>query len=307
MITAPQSSVPAVHVHLGSAAPWRGKPPAADGAVYGPRPNDPDPTMVEVWWVDGRDGLVFRYDDGAEFHISADVREIWGTWPAPFTVEDAAVYLLGPVLSYVLRRRSVLTLHASGVVVNEHALAFCGFGGAGKSTLAAAFASAGYGVLSDDVVALGEQNGRLFAFPASNYLRVWDDSARALIGDPQRLPLLTPNWDKRAFPVEALGYVLARNPTPLAGVCILGDREDTADAPRISRLRPAEALIALMPHTSANYLLDENMRATEFAQLTQLVESTSVYRVVPHSDPMRLPELVTRVAALANVVANTGD
>lgn len=299
--------MPDVVVHLGSAAPWRDHPPATDGAVYGPRLDDPDPTMVEVWWVDGRAGLVFRYDDGAEFHVSADAREIWGTWPAPFTVEDAAVYFLGPVLSYVLRHRGVLALHASAVVVNEQALAFCGFGGAGKSTLAAAFAAAGYAVLSDDVVALREQAGHLFAFPASNYLRVWDDSARALIGDHQRLPLLTPNWDKRAFPVEALGYLLARYPTPLGGVCILGDREETADAPRVARLRPGEALIALMPHTSANYLLHEEMRATEFAQLTQLVESTPVYRLVPHSDPLRLPELVKLAAAVAGLTGTSRD
>ena len=299
--------MPDVLVHLGAAAPWRGTPPAANGAVYGPRPDDPDPTMVNVWWVDGRDGLVFRYDDGAEFHVSADAREIWGTWPSPFTVEDAAVYLLGPVLSYALRRRGVLALHASGVVVNEHALAFCGFGGAGKSTLAAAFAAGGHAVLSDDVVALRDENGRLFAFPASDHLRVWNDSARALIGEHLRLPLLTPNWDKRAFPVEALGFSLARNPTPLAGVCILGDREESSDAPRIELLRPAEALIALMPHTSANYLLDETMRATEFAQLTRLVGSTPVYRVVPHADPLRLTELVQRAAALANVTKATSD
>ena len=300
-------SLPDVDVHLGAAAPWRGKPPASDGAVYGPHRDDPDPTMVNVWWVDGRDGLVFRYDDGTEFHVSTDVRKIWGTWPSPFTVEDAAVYLLGPVLSYVLRRRGVLALHASGVVVNGHALAICGFGGAGKSTLAAAFAAAGYSVLSDDVVALREQNGHLLAFPASDHLRVWDDSARALIGDHQRLPLLTPNWDKRAFPVEALGYSLARDPAPLAGVCILGDREETVDAPSIELLRPAQALIALMPHTSANYLLDENMRATEFAQLTRLVESTPVHRVVPHTDPLRLPELVKHVAALANITGTSSD
>ena len=299
--------MPDVDVHLGSTSPWSGKPPATDGAVYGPRPEDPDPTMVHVWWVDGHDGLVFRYDDGAEFHVSADAREIWAMWPPPFTVEDAAVYLLGPILSYVLRRRNVLALHASAVVVNGHALAFCGFGGAGKSTLAAAFAAAGYAVLSDDVVALREQNGQLFAFPASDHLRVWNDSARALVGDHQRLPLLTPNWDKRAFPVEALGFLLARDPTPLAGVFILGDREDAADAPRMELLRSAEALIALLPHTSVNYLLDEPLRATEFAQLTQLVGSTPVYRVVPHRDPLRLPELVKRAAALANVAANTSD
>ena len=299
--------MPAVVVYLGSAAPWRATSPAADGAVYGPRPDDPDPTMVNVWWVDGREGLVFRYDDGAEFHVSADAREIWGTWPSPFTVEDAGVYLLGPVLSYALRRRGVLALHASGVVVNGHALAICGFGGAGKSTLAAAFAIAGHSVLSDDVVALREENGQLFAFPGSDHLRVWDDSARALIGDFQRLPLLTPNWDKQAFPVEALGYSLARNPTPLAGVCILGDREATADAPRIERLRRAEALIALMPHTSANYLLDEKMRATEFTQLTRLVECTPIYRLVPHADPLRLYELVTRVAALGHITESSSD
>jgi hypothetical protein len=209
------------------------------------------------------------------------------------------VYLLGPVLSYLLRRRGVLSLHASAVVVNGAAVAFCGFGGAGKSTLAAAFATAGHQVLSDDVVALRERGGTLFVYPANEYLRVWRDSADLLTGDHSRLPLLTPNWEKRAFLITDLGYAVARDPAPLAAVCILDNRQNIDAAPFVEALHPARALLALTPHTSVNYLLDERMRATEFTQLNQLVQGMPVYRVVPHTDPARLAALVALAATLA--------
>ena len=75
-------------------------------------------------------------------------------WEEPLTYADAAVYLLGPVLGFVMRLRGIVPLHASAVMIGTGATVFVGDAGAGKSTTAGAFAALGYGVLSDDLLPL---------------------------------------------------------------------------------------------------------------------------------------------------------
>src|SRR5215475_1700034 len=43
------------------------------------------------------------YGDGSEFFVDYSGSQIWCAWPDPLTVDDAATYLLGPVLACVLR------------------------------------------------------------------------------------------------------------------------------------------------------------------------------------------------------------
>ena len=282
-------------MHLGTPAPWSDRSTAPDGLLYRAPTEEPDPPVVEAAWVEGRAGLRLRYADGTEFHVRHDGGEIWATWPATLALEDALTYLLGPVLGWVLRRLGVLSLHASAVVIDGRAVAFCGSGGAGKSTIAAAFATAGHAVLTDDLLALRDVAGETMAYPASDHLRVWDDSARMLVGEGHGLPLLTPNWDKHAFPLEALGYEVARSPVPLGWIFLIADRETGDTAPRTEPVRAADAFVPLVAKTAANYLLSPEMRAEEFALLARVLARTPVLRLVPHADPARLVQLVARV------------
>jgi hypothetical protein len=199
------------------------------------------------------------------------------------------------VLGYALRRLGVLSLHASAVVMGERAVAFCGGAGAGKSTLAAAFASAGHAVLTDDVLALRDVESDLVAYPAADHLRVWDDSALFLVGARASLPLLTPNWEKRAFAMEALGLPAARSPSKLGAVFLIEPREADDALPSVVAPLGADALVRLAANTTANYLLDRAMRAEEFRLLGALVKRTPVLLLRPHADPARLPAVVACV------------
>jgi hypothetical protein len=286
-----------VQLHLGTPAPWAG---GLDGVpVVQTSANDPDQPVLEVAWHTDARGMRMRYVDGTEFHVRADGREVWASWSAPMTKADAVVYLVGPVLGYVLRRLGVLALHASGCVIDGRAFAFCGSRGSGKSTLAAALALGGMPALSDDVLALRPSPAGTMAAPGYESLRVWDDSARFLVGDENRLPLLTPNWEKRAFTPAALGGATASTAAPLGGVFLMQPRADDPSAPRVEPVSPTDAFLFLTASTSANYLLDGAMRADEFVHLSALVAEVPVFRLVPHSDPARLSELTRVVAACA--------
>jgi len=113
-----------------------------------------------------------HYSDGTEFIIDRKGTEVWCVWPDTLTLEDAVVYLLGPVLGFVLRLRGITCLHASAISVGDRAVVLLGPAGAGKSTTAAAFAKLGYPVLSDDVLALSDQNTTFLAQPAYPHLHL---------------------------------------------------------------------------------------------------------------------------------------
>jgi len=290
-----------VRVHMQCAPAWSERAVAADGVIYRAGADDAEAPAVDVAWLEGRPGVRLRYGDGTTFHVSANARDAWATWPPSLTLEDTAVYLLGPVMGYVLRRLGVLSLHASAVVIDGRAVAFSGPPGAGKSTTAAACSARGYPVITDDVLALRQQGDAVMAFPAFDHLRLWPDSARMLVGDETRLPLITPTWDKRAFVAGAFGGGVADAPVPLAAIVLLAPREAGDRAPRMERVHGIEALMPVVAETSANYLLDAAMRAAELPMLSHLLARVPVFRLTPNSDPARLPRLVDVV--LASLVA----
>lgn len=285
-------SAPDVRLHLQAAPPWSDRPMAEGGQIYRVDAAEADAPAVDVAWLEGRAGLRMRYADGTTFHVRADAREVWATWAAPLTLEDTAVYFVGPVLGYVLRRLGVLSLHASAVAIDGRAVAFGGDPGAGKSTTAAAFSTHGFAALTDDVLALRDRDGAVLAYPAYDHLRLWPHAARMLAGDEDRLSWLTPTWPKRAFPLAAFGAGLAADPLPLGAIFLLSPREDAATAPRVEPARGVDALLQLVTQTSANYLLDPAMRAAELTMLSRLMAAVPLFRLTPHADPARLPALL---------------
>ncbi len=245
--------------------------------------------LLTVRRLAGETHFGFLYGDGTRFVIDQTGSEVWATWPAPLTLADAATYLLGPVLGFVLRLRGRVCLHASAVAVAGRVLALVGPAGAGKSTTAAAFAQRGFPVLSDDVAALEDRPEGFFVPPAYPQLRLWPASVTMLYGDAGALPPLTPNWDKRGL--DLTDVPIPDTPLPLAAVYLLGVRRADNDAPYVEAVPPAEALVALVTHTYVNYLLDRDRRAAEFATLSRLVATVPVRRAVPHADAARLGRL----------------
>jgi hypothetical protein len=234
----------------------------------------------------------FVYSDGVAFLVNSSGSDVRMQWPERFTVEDAATYLLGPIFGFLLRLRGVVSLHASGVLIGETAIALLGQAGAGKSTTAAAFAQRGYDVITDDVFALADCGVRFFVEPGYATLRLWPESVAALWGSPDALPPITPNWDKRYLDLRNGRFRFATTRVPVSAIYVLGERRHER-APAIGP--EGEPFMALLPNTYCNYLLDRRARAHEFDVLSRLVNSTIVRRVVPHADASRLPELCSMI------------
>ena len=236
------------------------------------------------------------YADGTRFWLDRKRENVWATWPERLSLENAASYLLGPVLGLLLRLRGVLCLHASAVSFRDHSVAFVGAAGAGKSTTAAAFAQQGYGALSDDIVALERREGQFYVQPAYPYLCLWPDSAERVFGSAEELPRFQEDWDKRCLVLGKEGTKYEDRPLPLGAIYVLGERRPDP-APFVEALRPQAALLALVADTYANKVLDREMRSEEFEVLSQLVSEVAVRRVHANKDAGRIADLCRVIRA----------
>jgi hypothetical protein len=190
-----------------------------------------------------------------------------------------------------LRLQGIPCLHASAVAVNGRAIALLGPASAGKSTTAAALAQRGYPVLSEDVVALREEDGAFLVAPGYPLLRLWPQSVHDLFGAGESLPRLTPNWDKRYLDLTARGDGFHRDPLPLAAIYLLGERRAEPGVPAVESVPAGSRLMSLVANTYTNYLLDPALRAQEFQSLARLVNRIPVRRVTPHAEAAFLPRL----------------
>ncbi len=240
--------------------------------------------FLSVWTLS--DGALFRlsYRDGIEFVVDRDGTRVWGTWPHTLTVEDASTYLLGPVMGLVLRLRGITCLHASAIDVGGQAIAVIGPPGSGKSTTAAIFATSGYRVLSDDVVALADHGSAFLAQPAYPRVGLWSDSVETLFGSPDALPQQTPTWTKCYLDLTRNGFKFQPSPLPLRAVYVLSERDANAFAPAVYTLPLREGLTHLIENTYLSYLLDRTMSVRDLDVLSRLVLSMPVRRLTPQAD-----------------------
>jgi hypothetical protein len=288
-----------VHVK-GAAAPAFAHPQPADFIYSSPYAGTDEQPSLRVATLGGGCYVAFFYSDGARFVVDRSGREVWVDFPEGYALEDAATYLVGPVMGFVLRLKGIVPLHASAVAVEDHAIAMVGMPGAGKSTTAAAFARLGHPVLSDDVVALEDDGTQFLAAPGYPRVNLWPESVRALLGSENALPLITPTWGKHYLPLDG-GRCFQAKPLPVGVLYLLGDREAGLAYPRIEKVPAGDALLALVANTYVNYLLDRDMRRREFDLLDRLIARVPVRRVRRPDDPAAIFEMCQTIAADAGL------
>jgi hypothetical protein len=231
------------------------------------------------------------YVDGTRFLMDRAVTRIWGESGPNLSFDDLCIYLLGPVMGFVLRQRGTVTLHASSLSFHGRSLALVGEAGAGKSTTAAALALRGWPVLAEDVCALAKSAGSYPVVPAYPRICLWPDSVDFLFASREALPLMVPGWEKRFLSLDGSSARFASSSAPLAAIFFLTERSTGERAPYVESISQQEALLQLVQNTYMNWYLDRHQRADEFEVLTRLVSSIECCRLIPSSDPGRLPAL----------------
>ncbi len=304
------SETPDLLIELRDRRACPGTLPAFDENFYSSSRSGPGgQPNLRVGLSPGGEHFGFFYGDGVRFAVHRRGREVWAEWPENYTLEDACTYLLGPVMGFVLRLRGVVCLHASAVAIGDRAIALVGQPGAGKSTTAAAFGCEGFAVLSDDIVALADKGVQFLVQPGYPRVNLWPDSVLTLMGSVDALPRITPTWAKRYMPLGRNGRRFASRPLPLGAIYILESRDTALNAPVVEEVSGEEAFMALVANTYVNYLLDQNMRRTEFDVLSRVVSKIPIRRVRPPAEPSAIFDVCEAIAsdakrAMAPVPAN---
>ena len=225
----------------------------------------------------------------------SDARCVAQSGTDPALLESLAV---GPLFSFLVWLRGGQALHASAVLVDGHAVAFCGVTGAGKSTTAAQFVRLGHPLITDDVMAWRWEGNACLVQTGPTRVKLWPDSAAVVqseaVGD---LPRVYGLVDKRIInlPTDA---ALASSGYPLSIIHLL-----TPGAIHARDLSAAEAFVALKEHCRDDAILPPELRARQFEELARLVRSVRVRRVPAHSGLDRLDEFSRSL--LADIRAHT--
>jgi hypothetical protein len=204
--------------------------------------------------------------------------------PVPGVSESVLrLFILGTTLAMLLYQRGLTVFHASAVAIGNEVVAFAGVKGAGKSTFAAALHAAGYKLVADDIVAIDSNRGHSMVLPGFPHLKLWPDSINLLGSDPELLPRLRPELEKRSYAVSTR---FLQKPLPLRHFCII----DAGSALHLEPLQPHEALTALMPHWYGSRFGMEQLRtlglADFFRQCIGVANSATIYRLKrPRSMP----------------------
>jgi hypothetical protein len=218
------------------------------------------------------------YFDGMQFWMDRHGTKLWASWPSESSAEEAATYILGPVLGLLLRFRGITCLHASAVAIGGSAISFVGAEGAGKSTTAAAFARAGFAAVSDDVVALVERDGDFFVSPSYPHLCLWPESVEMLYGTTDALPPFVSNWEKRRLSVANGGARFEDSTLPLRAIYLL-DEIRGEPGPYVEAVTGQTGLLSLVANSFATNMLDSELRASEFRTLSSLVGKVPLRRL----------------------------
>jgi hypothetical protein len=237
------------------------------------------------------------YTDGTQFVIAGSASRVWGRCPPDFGMDYLATYLRGPVMGFVLRSRGVTALHASALSICEVAIVLCGESQSGKSTLAAALALKGKAVLCEDVTAMSVSGDVFRVQPGYAQVGLWPDAVERLLGTPDALPRLTASWEKCYLPLDGEKATFESVNRPVSVIYLLAPRTSAEDAPRIEQISPRDALLGLVQNTYMNWLLNRKQRAVEFDLLSRLVTRIPVKRIVPHTNPARIPALCDLIIA----------
>ncbi len=249
-------------------------------------------------------GYLLSFPELADFFVSRDGREVACCWPYEHgSLETIAHLALDQVLPCVANLLGLLALHATAVVTSHGVCGFIGSAGAGKSTLAASFGLAGYPTFCDDCLIVVERGREILAEPGYPGVRLWEDSARSLLGDSaDDHPVLGHYTSKRGVERLAKSNAFPRQPTPLVAIYIL--TRDTspnagAEPPKVDELSARDAFARPLRSTYRLDTTDNAMLGREFQALHALVDKVPVRRLVLPNNFDALP--VAREAVLADL------
>jgi len=252
------------------------------------------------WLTFGRDDdrYVLRFARWASFVVDARERTIICHSQRNTPADTLRHLLLNQVLPLVAARSDRLVLHAAAVAQEGRAIGLVGPGGAGKSTLGAAFCRSGYRLVTDDALLIHREGSSFIVTPTYGSLRLWPDVAAAVgIDLPPSATRVAHYTRKLRIPSTCFDSTPAR----LDRLCVLRASEIGRHHPsvRARRLTPREAVIAVLGSVFHLDVGDPNSAAAVFGMTAALAETVPTIEI---SYPWKLDQLAKSVGDIAAAI-----
>jgi hypothetical protein len=269
------SEVPLPEVEAGSIAP--------DISVRVANINLPLPTELEGnCYIRASKDDVHLYWPGHGSVLVSGGREITLDPDPSADASSMRLIILGPAIGVLLHQRGYLVLHASVVNVDGGAVAFLGDAGWGKSTIAAALYARGHTLVADDIAAVRFENSEAHVYPGFPQLKLWPQTITALGEDPDSLPRVEQQFEKRA---RTASHNFSQATLPLKRIYVL----DQGDRLHLAPLGPGESIMELVRHTYVIRLLKGT--GTLESHLRQCAELAGRVPVLRLSRPVATTEI----------------
>ena len=239
------------------------------------------------------DFFIIRYTDWVDFYILGKVI-ICHIMDKPLQ-DTHVINLLPNTLSFWLELRGIPCLHAAAVVIDDHAVAFLGHSGHGKSTLTASFLEAGHLLLTDDKLPVEQKDGAFFCRPGYPLIRIYPEVAENLNLEYQDWDIVMPGFTKRVADLEReKRWSFCYLPKPLSCICVLERLVANEQGPivKISNMSKRDATIELMRfnfNTQISSVLGFSPARLDF--FSRLVNSVPVKRITYSTGLDNLPNV----------------
>jgi hypothetical protein len=244
-----------------------------------------DPSgRICAYGTEAADGYLIHFPGVADFSFRPGRAEVVAeAQGSPELVNDV---FRTAVIPLALQASGYEALHASAVRVEGGIAAFCGFSGAGKSTIAYGLSRRGYPLWGDDAVVFAPNNNvACFQIPFTLSLR---EPARSFFASPE---------------AGAAGIVDDTHETrPLKLIVVLERLRGTAI--HVERMPLSDAIPALLPHAYRFTLSDRPRARRTLEGYLNLGSRVPVVRV--RYEP-RLPELPRLLDAIESAVTNVPE
>lgn len=261
-------------VELGDARRRTSRPPS-DGATFDVLRDETSVHMV--------------FEGLAEFVINPALNKVVvHPWAA---ASDAAVrhLLIDHVLPRLLDAQGVLTLHASGVRIDDEVVLFLGQSGDGKSSLAASLAEQ-HQVLGDDCFFLEFAGDALQAQSTYASLRLNPDSAQELLPTYTADATVMATGGSKMRIVEA-GTIIEAAPAPVRALFVLNTSNRVDAEISVLPMSARDASIHLLRNSFRIDVLDAMAIAAAFDRAEYVAQRCPIYQLSYPHDYTVLPEV----------------
>jgi hypothetical protein len=183
------------------------------------------------------------------FWIEPDGTRVWYRTEVGARQADIEHVISGPVLGLAFQSQGQTLLHAGAVAIDGSAAGFMAPHGFGKSTLAASFAQSGHALITDDILPLAEQEGRITAHQGVPRMKLWGDALAALGDDEHQYEVVLTGACKRRIPLNNRWGKPAPAELPLLALYLLDPHTDPTRPISCTDLDPIQAVLSVLGNT----------------------------------------------------------